>query len=215
MVIFRLLLGSLSLILLAACAGQNAREDAQAFTVGAGVGTMGIYVEPTLKTGPKSSLRMPIGFGKRKFSTSFEGIDYDVSGSVGGVGVLADYYPAGGALRVSGGLFKTDLNVSGRTTGSVEVGENTYVGVDLSTRGGPSNSVAPVLSVGYDGHVGAGWGVSTDVGVMYVGGWTTSITDATGTIAQSDIDAELQAVDEQLSDINILPFVKFGATYRW
>jgi len=179
MSVFRLVFGLLLILGLAACNGQTTRSSSQPIRVGAGVGTMGLYVEPTLKTGRKSSVRVPIGFGSQKFSTSVDGIDYDVSGSIGGAGIMADYYPAAGSLRVSGGLFKTNLHVEGRASGSVEVGGNTYAGVDLTTRAAPSNGIAPVISFGYDGHFGSGWGLSTDIGVMYVNGWDTSIDDAT------------------------------------
>lgn len=215
MSVIRLMSGLFLIFAIAACSGQTTRSADQPVTLGAGVGTMGIYIEPTLKTGPKSSFRMPIGFGSREFSTEVDGIDYDVSGSIGGAGIFADYYPAAGSFRVSGGVFKTNLQVKGRATGAVEVGSNSYTGVDLTTEAAPSNGIAPVVSFGFDGHFGSGWGLSTDIGVMYVNGWSTSGSDAAGIVAQSDIDAEIDAVDQSLNDVNVLPFVKFGATYRW
>ena len=107
-----------------------------------------------------------------------EGIDYDVSASTGGVGVLGDYYPTGGGLRVSGGLFKSNIGSSGRATGTVDVGSGTYAGVDLRTEVETERSIAPMVAVGYDGQIGAGWGLSADLGAIYTGGFKTSITDS-------------------------------------
>ena len=205
----------LLLTILTACGAQHSRDATQPVTIGVGAGTMGLVVEPAIKTGHRTALRIPIGFGSANTSTSVDGIDYDVSASVGGVGVLADYYPSAGSFRVSGGLFKTNLEATGRATGTVEVGANTYAGVDVTTTGKPKNAVAPVISVGFDGHLGSGWGISSDLGVMYVGGFSATASDATGLVSQADLDAEMTAVNDELGDISVLPFVKFGATYRW
>lgn len=203
------------LTLLTACGAQNSREATQPVTVGFGAGTMGLVVEPSIKTGERTAVRIPIGVGRGKTTTTVDGIDYDVSARFGGVGVMADYYPEAGALRVSGGLFKTNLRADGRATGDLEVGANTYVGVDVTTTGKPKNALAPVVSIGFDGHLGSGWGISSDVGIMYVGGFSVSAVDASGSVSQSDLDAEMTSVNDELGDVSILPFVKFGATYRW
>ena len=212
---FHPLIGIFLMVLLASCGAQNSREATQPVTVGVGVGTMGLVVEPSVKTSHKTAIRMPIGFGSANTSQTVDGIDYDVNASVGGVGLMADYYPSAGSLRVSGGLFKSNLNAEGRATGNLEVGANSYVGVDVTTSAKPKNALAPTVSIGFDGHVGAGWGISTDVGVMYVGGFSATATDATGTVSQADLDAEMTSVNDELGDISVLPFVKFGATYRW
>ncbi len=200
---------------LLACEGQNSSQFTQPYSVGVGVGTMGLVVEPAVQTGRRTAVRLPVAFGSANSSTEVDGIDYDISGSVGGVGVLADYYPSGGSFRVTGGLFKTNLEATGRAVGSVEVGANTYAGVDLSMRSTPDNTVAPVVALGFNGHFGAGWSVSSDVGVMYIGGMSASVSDATGTVSASDLAAEMAAVNEELSDISVIPFIKLGATYRW
>ncbi len=200
---------------LSACSGQSARDADQPVTIGAGISTMGIVVEPSVQTGPKTAVRIPLAFGNANFSQTVDGIDYDVTGRVGGIGVLADYYPAAGALRLSGGLFRSSLNADGRATGTVEVGGTTYGGVDIRTNGRPSQRIAPMVSVGYDGHLASGWGISTDIGVMYTGGFEVSIDDVTGTASQADLDAEVNAVNDELSDYKVLPFIKLGATYRW
>jgi len=209
------LVSVLLLLVLSACGAQHSREATQPVTIGVGAGTMGLVVEPALKTSHRTAVRVPIGFGSANTSTTVDGIDYDVSGSVGGVGLLADYYPSAGSFRVSGGLFKSNLKADGRATGNVEVGANTYVGVDVTTTAQPKNALAPVLALGFDGHVGSGWGISGDLGVMYVGGFEASASDATGIVSQADLDAEMTAVNDELSDVSILPFIKLGATYRW
>lgn len=200
---------------LAACNGQSMRQSDQPVTVGAGISTMGLYVEPSIQTGPKTSVRIPMAFGNGDFAQTIDGIDYDVSGRVGGIGILADYYPAAGSLRLSGGLFRSSLKADGRATGTVDVGGTTYTGVDIRSSAGPSQKIAPMVSVGYEGQLASGWGLSTDLGVMYTGGFEVAIDDVTGTASQADLDAEVSAVNDELSDYTVLPFFKVGATYRW
>jgi len=212
---FHAAISVLMLTVLTACGAQNSRNATQPVTIGVGVGTMGLVVEPSVKTGEQTALRMPIGIGNANTSTTVDGIDYDVSASVGGVGLMADYYPSEGPFRVSGGVFRTNLEATGRATGNVEVGANSYVGVDVTTVGKPKRSFAPAVSVGFDSHVGSGWGFSSDVGVMYVGGFSATATDASGTVSQADLDAEVNAINDEIDDISVLPFLKFGATYRW
>lgn len=211
----RYVFGIISLGILAACGGQNTRDATQPVTIGAGVGSMGLMVQPSFQTSHKTSVRVPIGFGNADFSTTVDGIDYDVSGSIGGVGVVGDYYPSAGSFRVSGGLIKTNLEANGRATGNIAVGANTYVGVDLRTKVEPNNSVAPMVSVGFDGHIGKGWGVNSDIGAMYIGGLTATATDANGTVSQTDLDAEVSEINDELSEMSVVPFINLGATYRW
>ncbi len=200
---------------LGACGSDIGVDPDQPFSIGAGVGTMGAVIEPSLRTGPRSGVRIPIGLGSLSGSRTIDGIEYDVDTPLGGVGLIADYYPAANGFRISGGLFKSSFEIDGRATGMVEVGQNTYAGVDLRANIKPSLSVSPVIAVGYEGALGAGWRISTDVGVLYTGGLDGTASEVNGIVPQADLDAEISAINAELSSQNILPYIKFGATYNW
>lgn len=205
----------LTACVLSACAANNPANYTQPVSVGAGISTIGLTVEPSYRATDRWGVRAPIGFGSINRNLTVEGIDYDVSASTGGVGVLGDYYPTGGGLRVSGGLFKSNIGSTGRATGTVDVGSGTYAGVDLRTEVETERSIAPMVAVGYDGQIGAGWGLSADLGAIYTGGFKTSITDLSGIVPQSDIDAEVSSVDAAIDEYKVIPYFKLGATYRW
>lgn len=207
-------LGS-GLLCLATLGCSNGAEFTQPIGIGVGLSSVGAVIEPTYRISSKTGVRMPLAFGSANTDQTIDGINYDVSGRIGGVGLLADYFPAGSALRFSGGLFKSNMSVDGRATGNVDVGANTYVGVDLTSNVEASNSIAPMVSVGYDGQVGNGWGVSADVGAIFVGGFEGTVTDATGTVSAADLNAEMDAINDELGDISAVPYLKLGATYRW
>ncbi len=204
-----------TLFVLTACTAQTTPNKSTNASVEVGVSTLGLMVEPTWPTGPNSAVRLPLAFGKLEADRTIDGIDYNVSADLGGAGVLADYYPGGGAFRVSGGLFKSSLGIDGRATGEVEVGANLYTGVDMVVSGSPDTSISPMVSVGFEAQVGAGWGISADLGLVYTGGFTVTAEDRSGIVSQADLDAEVGAINDDAADLNILPFAKIGATYRW
>ena len=203
------------LSILSACEGGVAYNPDQPLSVGAGISTMGLVIEPNVRIAPTTGVRLPVAFGSISTSTTIDGVDYDVEGPLGGVGVVADYYPGAGGFRVSGGLFKSNFEIDGNASGSVEVGSNTYVGVDLDANIKPKQSVAPYVGVGYEGDVGAGWSLSTDLGVKYIGGLEATASEANGVVSAADLDAEVSSINDELSSVTILPYLKFGATYRW
>jgi len=213
--ISRPILGVSLISLLTACSGEKFASMSQPYKVGVGVSSLGLVVEPSRRIGSQTAVRLPIAFGSAQTTADIDGINYDVDGSVGGVGLMGDYYPGAGAFRVSGGLFKQNLELNGRATGNVQVGSNAYVGVDLRTTGKPDNAIAPMVSIGFDGEVGQGWSVSTDVGAMYVGGFSVVAVDEAGTVSTTDLDAEVAAINSELNDVSIVPFISIGASYRW
>lgn len=211
----RYLFPTLVLSTLLGCGGLPKAASEQPVSVGVGLGTLGVTVEPSYRADPNWGVRVPVGFGTIKRDITVDGIDYAVSASTGGVGVMADYFPNGGNFRVSGGLMKSNLSSTGRATGTLDVGSGTYAGVDLRTEAEAARSIAPMVSFGYDGVTASGWGVSADLGAMYTGGFQVSVTDLSGTVPQSDIDAETASINDSLNDFKVIPYVKLGMTYRW
>lgn len=205
----------LPVVAILGCTDTTDQDYSQPIGVGASVSTLGIVVEPTYRIDPKFGIRMPIGFGNANTSTTIDDITYDVDGSTGGIGLLGDYYPTGRAFRISGGVLKSNMELNGRATGNLNVGSGVYVGVDMTTTIKPENEILPMVSLGYDAHLGSGWGLSTDVGAVFAGGYSVTAADATNTVSAADIAAETANVKAELDEYTVIPYIKFGATYRW
>ncbi|KQI73461.1 hypothetical protein AN191_00735 [Loktanella sp. 5RATIMAR09] len=168
---------------------------------GAGVTNFGLSLEGEYTVTPQVGVRGMV-MGGFSFDDEFDVDDATIDGEVdlGGVAVLADYYPLGNAWRLSGGLFFSTSEV----TGTVTDGLVTYDG-QINFK----NEVAPLISTGFSTEVASGWSVSGDIGVI-VSSLEVSSDDDTGTV-QADI-AELNA---DLEDVPVLPFIGVAVSYSY
>ena len=200
---------------LAACSGQMPSHSEAEGSLGVGVSTLGLTVEPSLRLSEQAGLRMLAASGNLDANETVDGIDYDGSLHVGGVGVMGDYYPTGGSMRVSGGLLKHSMELTGRALGTVEVGGTTYPAIDVTSTVEPTNSVLPMVSVGYEQAVTDNFSLSADVGAIFVGEYSVSLTDATSTVSAADIAAETANAEDELNDMPVVPYIRIGGAFRW
>ena len=205
----------IALGVLSACGGQFQMPDYSAGSLDFGVSTMGVTVEPSLKFNNNTGARVLIAHGSMDGEQTIDGITYNADLTVGGVGVLGDYYPGGGNLRLSGGLLRQNINLDGRAAGTAEVGNNTYTGVDLVTNVTPANSVLPMASIGVAHQLTDRFSLSADLGAIYVGNYSVSATDNTNTISSADIQNEVQAMEDELNSSPIVPYIRLGGVLRW
>lgn len=187
-------------------------QDAGDTTVAAGLSTFGLNLEGAYQIDPQLRVRGALMGG---FSADYEESDADgtVEGSfdLGGVAVIADYYPMQNGWRVSGGLFISNTELE--ATGTVDVaGTDEQATVSASF----ANDITPMLTTGYDWGFGNGWSFTSEVGVVLTGGIDVSF-DATDPTAQSEIDddAEVQETIDDAADITALPYLAFGVSYRY
>jgi len=198
---------------LVVAAGVVAAQDAGRFGIGVGASTLGPTVEGSYRVNDGFGLRVPAGFVSADYDGTEDGIDFEIDADFGGVGLLADYYPGLAGLRLSGGAILSGYSAEGRGRGDGEVGGTSYTGVDLDLDATPANTVMPTLSIGYEGRLGARWSLSADLGAMYTGGFDVDLVDRSGQVAQSDIDAEIAEIEDDLPDY--LPYLQLVATFRF
>ncbi|MBB5514275.1 hypothetical protein FHS89_000273 [Rubricella aquisinus] len=208
---------SISALATAACVATYSASFAQdgsehGFGVTAGVGSMGLVIEPSYRLNESFGLRAPIGFGSYSTNLTFEGINYDSKLTIGGVGLIADFYPFESGFRVGGGIWAGNEKVDSRSTITTptQIGNTVYNNAQLNTLIDPKNDVRPLATIGYSGHLSR-FSVDMDIGVIGNSAFNVNITETTGTVAQADIDAETAQIRQGAADLEFLPFLKFGA----
>jgi len=140
-------------------------------------------------------------------------------------GLFADYYPFGGAFRLTGGVAFNQTNfqlgISGGTGSTVTVNGKTanltgsYYNVNVAFP-----STTPFIGLGWGHHhaqTDKGWGFFSELG-LNIGKFTsTSSTNLVGQggITQSDVNTENQKITDALSKLSVLPSLSIGASYRF
>lgn len=181
--------------------------------IGVGVSTLGATVEATYRINETFGLRVPAGYLDGSYSDTDDGIAYDLDLTVGGVGLLGDYYPGLGGLRLSGGAFVSRIKADGNARGDGTVGNTVYTGVDLDVDVDAKNSVMPALAVGYDADIGQRFTLSADLGALYTGGFDVKVRDRSGQVSQADIDSEIGDIENDAPDF--YPYVKLTVAFRF
>jgi hypothetical protein len=197
--------------------GQSAA--AENFALGPKAGTTGLGLEATLRMSEAFNLRG--GFYAFDYSTDIEenGIQYDGDLELSNAGLFADWHPFAGTFRVSVGGVQSANAFGGAADGELEVGDNTYLAqlqADVDWDG-----FAPYLGVGWGNAVGsAGWSFSFDLGVMFTGEPSVSLTGTVDDpLLQPDFDEDLareeESLRQELEDARYFPVINLGLAYRF
>ncbi|GGB05098.1 hypothetical protein [Allosediminivita pacifica] len=209
-----------ALAVLSASGSAALAQDQSPYSVGLGLTTLGPTIEGSYQATPELAFRgiiaVPVeGDG----SETEDGTDYEYEYETGGFGVVADYYPGVGGLRLTGGLFKTnmgvDLDASASGADTITIGNTTYANVSVGGDMEFEREIAPMLAVGYSGMVG-GWQLSGEVGALFVQGIDASLEQTGGALPISE--ADLNEEEDKLEDdygISAYPYVGISLTYRF
>lgn len=188
------------------------RTDHAGPSIGLGLSTLGATVEAGYRFNDDFGLRGVIGDGDTEYTEMSDGETYTGTLETDGFGLLADYYPFAGGMRVSGGLFQTDYK------GSLFANDVDFGGgatSDMTAIISQKDKVAPVFTVGYQGKINRNFHVSADAGAIFGTGFEVSATESSGTVTQADIDSEISELRDVAGDLKVIPFVKvmIGMTF--
>lgn len=179
---------------------------------GAGMTMFGPAVEAQMKLGRNVTLRGTYAGGlSATGSQSADGLNYTMSGSLGGTSVMASYHlPAG--IRFSGGYIFSNSSVTGTVSGNASdfgAGGGGALPVSVQSDVSFSRSTAPITTVGVDIPIFYDFVLSTDAGIVWNGGYNVELTETTATpiIPAVDLDAEEAAIEAQLSNYKVFPYV--------
>ncbi len=145
------------------------------------------------------------------------GFTYNYDLNLGGAAVVLDYYPSAKGFRASAGLFKSNsgaqivANIDGDRVGST-VYSNGQITGDIRFR----HETAPMLGLGYDFARGNRFAFGAEIGGIFIGG-LDAIGRSTGatTINQTDIDAEINDIKNEVGDLQIYPYISLMANFRF
>ena len=174
--------------------------------IGISIGTTGVGGELSVRPIGNLVLRAGGGWFALDHDFTVDNKVYKFNADLISVGATIDWHPFANGFRLSGGgrYHNVDLAGTGNFTGTFEIGNNLYT---LAQTGAitagvqSSNSVAPYIGLGYDTtHFSdSRWAIALDLGVIYAGKPTSSITAANAG-ANAALAADLLIEQKKLDD---------------
>ncbi|MEL6570028.1 MAG: hypothetical protein AAFQ64_00110 [Pseudomonadota bacterium] len=191
-------------------------------TFGGGVTLFGPMLEGSYTFEPNLRLRGML-IGGWDFDTTEvdeDGNMFDVDVDPAAAAILIDHSPRGDGLRFSGGLLfdLSEISAIGRGAGpdGFEVNGETFDEGVVTADAGLSSRVAPMIAAGYEYSLDDQWVLSGELGAIYAGGLSTTLT-ANSDLLQDTIDDD-EDIQESLSDaasLTILPFISVAVSFRF
>jgi len=211
------------LVATAALASEAALAEDHALAARAGL--LGLGVEYAHSLGDRWAVRVGWNGSELGFEAEESGIDYDLDLVWDSLAVGVDFHPTGGALRLSAGLLRNDNRVEarGELNDTVTIGGTTYDSDAVGSLFGrvTFDNSAVFAGIGWDWsrRRTRGVGVSLDIGVLSQGSPRVSLR-ASGPIAdvpefEDDLAAEEAEFEDEIKDLDLLPFATIGVVFRF
>ncbi|HSN39701.1 MAG TPA: FecR family protein [Burkholderiales bacterium] len=194
------------------------------------IGTLGYGLELNLGLSDSVSARLGINAFSYKYNATSSTVNYDFKLQLRSASALADWYPFEGSFRTSAGVLYNDNKVSLDalpTGGTYTINGTTYAASDVGSMQGTMtfNKVAPYFGIGWGNPVAKnkGWGMVSDIGVLFQGQPRTSLVATCGatlpapqcTALQKDAAAENAKLESDLKNFKWWPVVSIGISYQW
>lgn len=208
----------------------NAGSSGYAVGLRAGV-LLGFGIEgSTAIIDDRLNLRAGFNFGDIEFndleleddSTATSGLSVDAEFQFGSAQVLADFFPFGGAFRLTGGLLSNDTAVAGsavcESVSGCQVEGETFANGDRADLEVSWDGIVPYVGIGFGNPVSGdkGLGFMFDLGLALQGSPDTRFS-ASGSLScnascERNIERELA---EETEEFDILPVLSFGINYQF
>ncbi len=199
---------------------------------GARVGTTGLGAEVAFRAGERIQVRLVASRYSFGTTLSTPDVDYHADAQVGAGWVLLDWYPTGGAFRLSAGAgwngTKADVSAPLEDLLRVEYPDLPVIPFDVGTASGTArgDDLVPVILLGWGNPLRGGrWGVSFEIGAFYQGAPTVDLRVQTSLPVdlipggQAALDALIadqeRELEHKLRDYRVLPVVSLGVSYRF
>lgn len=200
---------------------------------GVGLGITGLSAELALGLTESVNLRATAGGLNYGYDTTEDGIDYDGDLKLSGAGLLADWYPFGGAFHVSLGAMSNGNKFDAQASGSnLAIGSNNYTVNGQLDAEIEWDKFAPYLGFGWGNPVAKDkkWSFNLDIGLMYTDSPKSSLS-ATGEVCdqngancqdattypgfQADLAAEQANLQDSVDDAKFWPVAKISILYKF
>lgn len=147
--------------------------SAQGFGVGAHIGTTGVGGDVALSLSSRFAVHGSLGTIPIKPTATFSDLEFKIEPPKTLMTLGVDLFPGSGSFHLMGGVLTgaETTSLTGVYTGTVQVGDNTYQGSELGELTGAfkTSNAAPFVGIGLGRHTGAGFGLTLDLGVAFMG----------------------------------------------
>ncbi|MEM8870856.1 MAG: hypothetical protein AAGB10_20400 [Pseudomonadota bacterium] len=196
-------------------------EPAGRVTLGIGGTSVGPAAEGGIWLHPNFRLRGVVAGGfSMTGNTSFEGTDAEFDVGLGGVAVLADYYPNESGWRFSAGVFYSDIEgvaVADASDGGFVYNGITFDGDErLEATARFRNRVSPMLTTGYDIFIDRNVSISGEIGAILTGGIRLTARGNSAVLqAALDADADVQQAIRDARSYRVYPYASIMARIKF
>ena len=196
------------------------------FAAGLGVGTTGATLEAKFAPTDVVALRGNFNYLDVSLDEEYDDIEYDGDFNANSFGGFVDVAPFKNGFVLSGGAYVGDktLDLNATPSESVQIGDGTFTPEEVGTLTGKAelSSFAPYAGIGYDGFMGGSknWSFNARAGVMFTGSPDVDLVSANGTLSsnaalRSELDAEIEAIEDDANDFKYYPVLTIGVARRF
>ena len=214
-----------NLIMMTSLAMLSMPLQAADIGVGARVSTLGLTYEAKFALTDHLALRGGFNQYDTDYEETQQDITYDFDADFDSMHLLLDYHPFAGMFRITGGLLDNDSTFvgTGTSTGTYTLNGVAYTGAEVGTlsAGFGLQEVGTYLGVGWaSAPRSSGLGFSVDIGVVLQDGPQAQIVSTGGLLSndptfQSNVDAEIAKLNEDLEEFDTYPVISIGVSYTF
>jgi hypothetical protein len=132
---------------------------------------------------------------------------------------VLDVFPFRGNFRISAGarINGNQADISGTPTSNVTIGNTTYTPAQVGRLNGDIdfNTVAPYVGIGFDGHITDALTIGFDLGVLYQGKPSVSLSATNPAVSQADLNRERANIEDDLKMLQFYPVATVSLKYRF
>jgi hypothetical protein len=202
------------------------KEDAQGrgWAIDAKAGTLGIGADVSRSIIPRVlNLRVGASFFSYSADLTEKGIDYSAKLKLGAVPIAVDVFPFKNWFRLGGGVVVNFTEVKGTgnsSGGTITIGDQQYPTQDIGEVNAKVkvNRASPYFGIGFNNPIkrSGRFGFFTDFGMLYHGTPSASLTTTRSVSGlQTEIDKEVQDINQDIRDYKLFPVIQFGLSIRF
>jgi hypothetical protein len=197
-------------------------------SIGVRAGTLGIGVELSYPISQRFGVRLNVDSYKYSKTFKQDDIEYDGEAKLKTGSLLFDWYPFANNFRISAGPMYNGnkLGLTGKPSGGTfTIDGVVYNASDVGTLNGQVDfkKYVPYAGIGYGRPIGTGLSLTFDLGVVFQGTPTATLSATCGPTAtpticaqlQSDVASQQQTANDNLKDFRYYPVVTLGLAYTF
>lgn len=179
-----------------------------------GVSTLGFYVSSDYTFAENIAVRVPVYFAGYEGEFDLDGNTMDTDLGILSLSAMVDFYLPDTGLRMSTGLSFGGYTLSSNVD-EVEFDGETYT-ADFEFEAKQISDIAPTIAIGYSKIFNDQWGLSTELGARIATMELTVSGDETlSPTERDDFNENIDDFNDELEEFGIIPFLSFGANYRF